>query len=205
MKIYKCTIIVSFLILVVSLVGAIWLHTMCDQNFYLRGLSVGTNDFYSNVLLGIFSSSVLLWITSIVGYVIEKKKNLSLYKLEVKKMLSKCSNFKKENIQKRIENLQFMGDFATAGGYEIDELDKIYGEINFFCQFMNLKTKKRKNIDNINDKIHEVQNYCKGKIDVEVDDMLGSLVMTANKGDIKQAYEVVAQKIIEIEKMMQNF
>ena len=90
MSVYKKTIIVSLAITCVSLVlslGAVQ---------YKEGYGL----WFENVCIGIFASGLLMFFSSIMGYLIEEKKTLCEYSWKIKELKDKVLNFQtlsKEN------------------------------------------------------------------------------------------------------------
>lgn len=66
MKVYKHTIILTFIVSILSLVLA--------SIFEFYGYNISHNDFIVNILLGVFTGAILTMIVSIPNYIIERRR-----------------------------------------------------------------------------------------------------------------------------------
>lgn len=84
MKIYKWTIYSMFVFCIISLGLAIFFDFINNSDF----------DFWVNLCLGTFCSGLLIFISSIVGYFVEKKKALIIYYICIRNIIMKLYNLK---------------------------------------------------------------------------------------------------------------
>ena len=77
MTIYKRSFVLTLVISIVSFFGAVTLNYAMQEQFWC------------NVLLGVFGGAILTAITSIMGYFVERRKTLEQFYLETIKLLKR--------------------------------------------------------------------------------------------------------------------
>lgn len=139
LKIHKISILCASFISLMSFLIAFFLNEeIC--NF----------EFWTNVLIGIFASSLLLLATSVVGYLTSKRETLHKFENEAYELITqflKISNVKNTYVQ--------MDCLQEIAHYNIVSLKNIYGDISFFLDFMKLQ--KRVNADELYQRIMEMK------------------------------------------------
>lgn len=83
--------------------------------------------FWSNVMLGVFGSSLLAAITSIIGYFSERKKSMERFYTESLKLLNRFNKYQTDfNLEQQIDF------FLDMDEYDITDWDAAYGDMDFF-------------------------------------------------------------------------
>lgn len=115
MTIYKKSVYVTAALSVCSLIVAILL------NYCIR------EQFWCNVMLGVFGSSLLAAITSLIGYFSERRKSMESFYTESLKLLNRFNKYQTDlNLNQKID---FFLDLAE---YDTTDWDSAYGDIDFF-------------------------------------------------------------------------
>lgn len=84
MGIYKKTIKITGLITLMSFLGCLVLHYMCVSK---------EAEFWCNITLGIFGSSLLTLISSVVGYRVERKRVFEKFFCYTNKILKQINQY----------------------------------------------------------------------------------------------------------------
>lgn len=138
MTIYKKGIIVSTILLVVSLMGALILNYIVGESFWC------------NVMLGVFGSAVLNLISSILGYFTERRAAMEQFYIESLKLSKRFNRYQKDlSLDQKIDFFLSLSDF------DISYLDNAYRKIDLFSR----KQKKY-----IYDKIYKRLVDCYNKV-----------------------------------------
>lgn len=121
MTIYKRSFVVTLVISVISfLIATILNYAMQEQ-------------FWCNVLLGIFGGAVLTSITSIIGYFVERRHALEEFYLETIKLLKRYNKYQTDlTLDKKINF------FLELSNYDMEYWGTTYARIDLF----NKKSKK---------------------------------------------------------------
>jgi hypothetical protein len=121
LTIYKRSFVVTLVISVISfLIAAILNYAMQEQ-------------FWCNVLLGIFGGAVLTSITSIIGYFVERRHALEEFYLETIKLLKRYNKYQTDlTLDKKINF------FLELSNYDMEYWGTTYARIDLF----NKKSKK---------------------------------------------------------------
>lgn len=127
MRIYRNATIITALLTVVSFIIAAFL------NF---GTTI--DPFWCNLLLGIFGSSLLTLITSIIGYQVERRKTFEGFSYCTKEILR---NLNKYQVSWTLE--EKINFFLAYHDISCSEWDRYFGE---FCFLFDFKKRKRKYI-----------------------------------------------------------
>lgn len=117
MTIYKRSFKVTLIISICLLIIAIILNYALGENFWC------------NVLLGIFSGAMLTTITSIIGYWVERKQALEEFYLEVIKLLKRFNKY-----QTDLTPEQKIYFFLELSNYDITYLGTAFARIDLFDQ-----------------------------------------------------------------------
>lgn len=130
MKNYKYCNWITLVLLVVSFLGCLWLLFLGDlENIYV--------NFWCNVLLAIFGSSLLTFITTLIGYVDEKRKTLDLLFIETQNILKIIKMYDaKKNIDDKVNFLLRIYD------YNFYTWENCISNLGFWTDF-NLKNQKK--------------------------------------------------------------
>ena len=115
MRIYKRSVIITGIISIVSLSFAIILNYVVNE------------EFWCNVCLGLFGSSLLTLITSIIGYFAEKRNCMDGFYIETKKFLNK---FNRYQIDLKLEDK--IAFFLEMADYDKTDWDMDFGKMDFF-------------------------------------------------------------------------
>ncbi len=115
MRIYKRSVIITGIISIVSLAFAIILNYVVNE------------EFWCNVCLGLFGSSFLTLITSIIGYFVEKRNCMDSFYIETKKFLNK---FNRYQIDLKLEDK--IAFFLEMADYDKTNWDMDFGKMDFF-------------------------------------------------------------------------
>lgn len=118
MKVYKITTYLMCVISMISLMLGIYLNFL---NKY------GQYDFYTNVFLGIFSSSLITLIASIVGYFVERQKNMEFFWKSIYGFINYLLNY--ECYSTNNEKLDYLQNYHKS--YQ-KNINKAYGNLSFF-------------------------------------------------------------------------
>lgn len=138
MTIYKRSFVVTLVISVISfLIAAILNYVMQEQ-------------FWCNVLLGIFGGAVLTSITSIMGYFVERRHALEEFYLETIKLLKRYNKY-----QTDLTPDQKINFFLELSNYDMEYWGTTYARIDLF----NKKSKKY-----IYEKIYRPLTYAHKKV-----------------------------------------
>lgn len=141
MQIYKNSVIVTTLISIVSFSASFVLK------FYLAGKEVG---FWYDISMGVFSGAILTLITSIIGYIVERRKVLEGFWSYTHKILKQINMYK--DSMSVNQKVNFFMDF-----HDTDRIEwhTYYGEISFLLEW------KQKNRKYIYDSIYKpINNLC---------------------------------------------
>lgn len=122
MSIYKKSIIITSILSGISLLIAIILNYVCNEQFWC------------NVCLGVFGSSLLTFVTSMVGYFSERRNCLEGFYTETLKYISKINTY-----QKDLALCDKVDFFLEMIEYDKTIWDSFYGKMDFFN---NSKTRK---------------------------------------------------------------
>lgn len=114
MRIYKRSVIITGIISIVSLAFAIILNYVVNE------------EFWCNVCLGLFGSSFLTLITSIIGYFVEKRNCMDSFYIETKKFLNK---FNRYQIDLKLEDK--IAFFLEMADYDKTNWDMDFGKMDF--------------------------------------------------------------------------
>ncbi|WP_286154554.1 hypothetical protein [Thomasclavelia cocleata] len=153
MKNYKYCNWITLILLLVSLLGCLWL-------LFLGNLENTYVNFWCNVLLAIFGSSLLTFITTLIGYIDEKRKTLELLFIETQNILKIIKMYDVEkNVDDKINfllriyeynfytwencisNLGFWTDFNLKNQKKLSEIiKKLYLPINNLRQKISNKS-----------------------------------------------------------------
>lgn len=115
MSIYKRGFIVTIALALVSLVIALVLNYLLEEQFWC------------NVCLGIFGSSLLTAITSIIGYFVERKRVTEGFYEETKKIIYEMNKYQHDlRLDDKIDFYLSLSDYDTTNW------DMYYGQMDFF-------------------------------------------------------------------------
>lgn len=115
MSIYKRGFIITTVISIISLVIAIGLNYVLEENFWC------------NVCLGVFGSSILSTITSFVGYFVERKNVTVGFYIETVKVVQEINKYQSDlSLDDKIDF------FLSLSEYDTTALDMYYGQMDFF-------------------------------------------------------------------------
>ena len=127
MKIYKYATIITAILTILSFVSALLL------NFYTC-----VDPFWANALLGVFGSSGLTLLTSIIGYRVERRKTFEGFSYMTKAILHDLNKYQTSwDLSKKINYFLNYHDISKI------ECDRYYGEFSFLFDF---RQKNRKYI-----------------------------------------------------------
>ena len=115
MRIYKRSVIITGIISIVSLAFAIILNYVVNE------------EFWCNVCLGLFGSSLLTLITSIIGYFVEKRDCMDGFYIETIKLLNKFNRYQSD--LKLEDKIAF---FLEMADYDKTDWDMYFGKMDFF-------------------------------------------------------------------------
>lgn len=114
MSIYKKSFIIIAVLSIISLIIGIILNYCFDE------------EFWCNVCLGIFGSSILTSISSIVGYSVEKKNSLEGFYSESRKMLKFINTYQADLAL--ADKIDFFLDMAN---YDVSTWDLYFTKMDF--------------------------------------------------------------------------
>lgn len=181
LKIHKISIWCASIISLISFTIAFYLNTqICKFEFWV------------NLLIGIFASSLLVLATSVIGYLTSKNETLHKFENEAYELIKqflKISNNNDPYIQ--------MDCLQEIGHYNIVNFKNIYGDISFFLNF--IKSKKRLNINELYQRIIDM----KEDVSKANDDLTKRIISADGKfeNEIKKYMEEYRHK----EKALINF
>ena len=115
MRIYKRGFIITKVLAMISLVIAIGLNYVFEEQFWC------------NVCLGVFGSSILTAITSIVGYFVERKNVTEGFYVETVKVVQEINKY--QNDLRLDDKIDF---FLSLSDYDTTAWDMYYGQMDFF-------------------------------------------------------------------------
>lgn len=115
MSIYKRGFIVTIALALVSLVIALVLNYLLEEQFWC------------NVCLGIFGSSLLTAITSIIGYFVERKRLTEGFYDETKKIIYEINKYQHD--LRLDDKIDF---YLSLSDYDVTNWDMYYGQMDFF-------------------------------------------------------------------------
>lgn len=115
MRIYKRSVIITGIISIVALAFAIILNYVVNE------------EFWCNVCLGLFGSSILTLITSIIGYFAEKRNCMDSFYIETIKFLNK---FNRYQIDLKLDDK--IAFFLEMADYDKTNWDMDFGKMDFF-------------------------------------------------------------------------
>jgi len=117
MTIYKKGIITSSILSVVSFLIALILNYVC------------LNQFWCNVMLGIFTGAMLNFISSIIGYFVERKTVLEEFYTETIKIVNVFNRY-----QHDLNSDQKIDFFLKLADYDTSHWDMAYSKIDLFSE-----------------------------------------------------------------------
>lgn len=124
MRIYRNSIIITALLALTSFIGAFYFS--CDTS---------KNSFWCNLLLGIFGSGVVTFITSIIGYRVERRRTFEGFWYTTKQILKNLNIYQCEwSLEQKIDF------FLTFYDIEIGEWNRYYGD---FCLMFDITSKNQ--------------------------------------------------------------
>lgn len=109
MGIYKKTIKITGLITLMSFLGCLVLHYMCVSK---------KAEFWCNITLGIFGSSLLTLISSIVGYRVERKRVFEKFFCYTNKILKQINQYQEHMTLE--EKIDFLLKYIDTDKIELD-------------------------------------------------------------------------------------
>ena len=109
MGIYKKTIKITGLITLISFLGCLVLHYMCVSK---------EAEFWCNITLGIFGSSLLTLISSIVGYRVERKRVFEKFFCYTNKILKQINQYQEHMTLE--EKIDFLLKYIDTDKIELD-------------------------------------------------------------------------------------
>lgn len=115
MRIYKRSVIITGIISIVALAFAIILNYVVNE------------EFWCNVCLGLFGSSILTLITSIIDYFAEKRNCMDGFYIETIKLLNKFNRYQSD--LKLEDKIAF---FLEMADYDKTDWDMYFGKMDFF-------------------------------------------------------------------------
>lgn len=115
MSIYKRGFIITTTLSIFSLVIAIGLNYVLEEQFWC------------NVCLGVFGSSILTAITSIVGYFVERKNVTEGFYIETVKVVREINKY--QNDLRLDDKIDF---FLSLSKYDTTTWDMYYSQMDFF-------------------------------------------------------------------------
>lgn len=115
MTVYKKSFYVTAVLAICSLFLAAILNYNYDESFWC------------NVMLGVFGSSLLAAITSLIGYFSERRKSMESFYTESLKLINRFNKYQTDfNLNQKID---FFLDLAE---YDTTDWDSSYGDMDFF-------------------------------------------------------------------------
>lgn len=103
MTIYKRSFVLTLVISIVSFFGAVTLSYAMQEQFWC------------NVLLGVFGGAILTAITSIMGYFVERRKTLEEFYLETIKLLKRYNKYQTDlTLNQKINFFLELSNYDTA-------------------------------------------------------------------------------------------
>jgi len=131
MRVYKNAIWITFVMTVLALIGAL-IFNYC----------ISAGDFWCNVLLGVFGSSLLTLITSVIGYRVERRKTFEGFSYETKAIMHDLNKYQKNwSLAEKIDFFlnyhdiskiswdRYLGDFAFLFDFNKQTSQYIYSEV----------------------------------------------------------------------------
>lgn len=115
MSIYKRGFIITAVLALISLVLAMGLNYVLEEQFWC------------NVCLGIFGSSLLTAITSSVGYFVERKRVTEGFFTETKRVIQEINKYQHD--LKLDDKIDF---YLSLSDYDTTAWDMYYGQMDFF-------------------------------------------------------------------------
>jgi hypothetical protein len=135
LRIYKWSLIFTGLLAIISLSGVFILHFVFTK----------IDDLWFNILLGVFGSGLLTFITSIIGYRVERKRTLEAFANYTKKILHELNKYQKSF--SRDEKLDF---FLACNDTDRIDWAREFGNICFIFDY------KKKNSQYIYSQIYQL-------------------------------------------------
>ena len=119
MQTYRNATVITALLTLLSLIGAIAFNSM-----------LCIDPFWSNLLLGVFGSGLLTFITSVVGYRVERKKTFEGFSYATKQIL-KCVNKYQSSwlLEEKIDFFLMLHDMNWS------DWDRYFGDFCFLFDF----------------------------------------------------------------------
>lgn len=115
MTIYKKGVYISGILVVVSMAGALILNYVFPEQFWC------------NVLLGVYGSALLTLITSLIGYFAERKSVMEMFYTNTLKLLNKFNRYQNDfSLEQKITFYLDLDD------YDITDWDMSFGKMDFF-------------------------------------------------------------------------
>lgn len=119
MKIYKNAIIVTSLVTLISFFASF------TFNFYIQ-----IDSFWCNALLGVFGSSLLTLLTSIIGYKVERRQTFEGFYCTTTEILHILNKYQVSwGLDKKVDFLLYYHDISKA------EWSRYYGGFSFIADF----------------------------------------------------------------------
>lgn len=115
MSVYKRGFVISFVLVIASIIVALILNYMCCEQFWC------------NVMLGIFGSSLLTAITSLIGYFAERKTVMEEFYTETLKLLNQFNRY-----QHDLSLEQKIGFYLSLSDYDLTDWNVVIGKMDFF-------------------------------------------------------------------------
>lgn len=115
MTVYKKSVYITAVLTICSLIIAAILNYRFDESFWC------------NVMLGIFGSSLLAAITSLIGYFAERKKTMEKFYTESLKLLNRFNKYQTDfSLDQQIDFFLDLDDYDTS------DWDAAFGDMDFF-------------------------------------------------------------------------
>lgn len=122
MRVYKHATIITGMLTILSFLSSLYLN-FCT--------SKGNIDvFWCNALLGVFGSSLLTFISSIIGYRVERRKTFENFSYATKELLHELNKYQSSwNTKEKIKFFLHYNDISKV------DWDRQYGEFCFLLDF----------------------------------------------------------------------
>lgn len=119
MRTYRSATIITSLLTLVSIIGAAYF------NFF-----TSLNSFWCNLSLGIFGSGLVTFITSVIGYRVERRKTFEGFSYTTKQILKRLNKY--QSAWPLEQKIDFFLDFHDI---DMGEWDRYYGDFCFMFDF----------------------------------------------------------------------
>lgn len=120
MRTYRNATIITALLTLASVIGAAYF------NFYTN-----YNSFWCNLLLGIFGSGLVTFITSVIGYRVERRKTFEGFSYSTKQILKRLNKY--QSTWPLEQKFNFFLDFHDI---DMGEWDQYYGDFCLMFDFI---------------------------------------------------------------------